>query len=121
MKMTKLDIKKFKGYVGYWIEYFGIYGWEVNVNLQDKEDNDEHNMAVTYFDILNRRADIELGYEWNQEITDKELNKTAFHEVLEVLFSRIRTIAASRFITDSEIDEELHNLIRTLEKVICDK
>ena len=78
-------------------------------------------MAITYFDILNRRADIELGNKWDQEITDKELYKTAFHEVLEILFARIRTIAKSRYITDSETGEEIHNLIRTFEKVSCDK
>ena len=43
----------------------------------------------------------------------------ARHEVLELLFARLRMLSASRFgVAPDDIDEEIHAVIRTLEKVL---
>ena len=63
-----------------------------------------------------------LSKTWdNVEPTDFEIRKSAFHEACEVLLYPLRYLAEARFLTDSEIDPEVHNVIRTLENVLFKK
>ena len=56
-----------------------------------------------------------------QEPTEYELRRTGFHEALELFFSKITSLAQSRSVTENDIEEETHNLIRTLENTIWEK
>lgn len=112
--MKKVDpFKYFKECVNRWVDYFGLYNWDVNVHEED--DDYDGNLAETYSNVENKRADIYLIMDWNDtEMTSHSLDETAFHEVLEVMLAEIRYIAGKRDIRFGEIDSAIHNIIRIL-------
>ena len=80
---------------------------------------DDDSLAYTRFNVPNRSISIVLAKNWGDRVvTDIEIDKTAFHEVCELLMMRIRFIAEARFLTDEETGEEIHNIIRILENVV---
>ena len=119
--MKKKDpFKYFEECVNRWVNYFGLYNWDVNVH-EDTDENDEA-MAETLSNVENKRADIYLIMDWNEtEMTEYSLNETAFHEVLEVMLSEIRYIAGRRDIRFGEIDSAIHSIIRILTEKIFKK
>ena len=116
--MNKIDpFKYFKGCVKRWVDYFGLHNWDVNVH----KDDDEYDGALAYtlYNIDNKRADIYLVMEWNgTKMTRHALDKTAFHEVVEVMLAEIRHLAGRRDIRFEEIDGAIHSIIRILTATI---
>ncbi len=105
--------KYYKDRVNYWVNYFGLYNWEVHVH--EDEDEFEGMLAYTCSNVDNKRADIYLVMDWNgTEMTRPELDSTAFHETLEVMLAEIRHIAEKRDIRFGEIDAAIHSIIRIL-------
>jgi len=111
--MKKQDpFKYFKQQVQYWVKFFGLYNWDVNIHKD--EDAVQDSLAYTATIVDNKRADIYLVLDWDgAEMTRYEL-KTAFHEVLEVMLAEIRYLAGKRDIRFEEIDSTIHNIIRIL-------
>lgn len=115
-KTTENDFKLLEKEGKKWIAFFGLKGWEINF-LHKNDDLDS--LGYTKFNYTNRIADVVLCKDWGKrKVTEKEIKKTAFHEICEVLMYRLRYIAESRFITDVETNEEIHNIIRILENTI---
>lgn len=112
--MKKKDpFKYFTDRVNHWADFFGLYNWDINVHAD--EDDDDNTLAETYSNIDNKRADIYLIMDWGDtEMTQYGLDKTAFHEVLEVMLAEIRYIAGKRDIRFGEIDAAIHSIIRIL-------
>ena len=110
----------FKECVKNWVDFFGLYNWEVGVHSE--EGNGDGSLAYTTFHVENKRADIFLCEDWDGlEKTDRELDKTAFHEVCEVLLLRIRYLAGKREFSYDELDGEIHSIIRILTAKIFEK
>ena len=110
--MKKIDpFKYFKERVDQWVNFFGLYNWDVNVHKD--EDEYDGNLAYTMFNVDNKRADIYLVMDW-VEMDRYGLNKTAFHEVVEVMLAEVRHIAGRRDIRLDEIDGAIHSIIRIL-------
>jgi hypothetical protein len=100
-----------------WIKIFGLIGWQVD--YEHDGDEKERNLAWCQTNILARRSTIGLVKNWaHQEVTTSEVKRCAFHEVCELLLSRMKIIAETRIIGTDEIAEENHNLIRILENVL---
>lgn len=119
---TQTHFNKFKKFVDKWIKNFGLLQWEIGCHHQDDEEDSENDLAYTTFVIDNRRADIFLTNEWCTEVTDDELEKTAFHEVCEVFLLNIRGIATRRInVSAEDIEGAIHEIIRTLETVVLEK
>ena len=116
-RINKKDFKLFQQEVHKWLERFGLKGW----NVYFEHINIPGSLAQTQFNIIERLAIFKLSTTWDIPPTPEEIKKTAFHEVCELLLSRIRIIAKSRFINEDEIDEEIHNIIRILENTIFPK
>ncbi|MBC2712046.1 MAG: hypothetical protein HGJ94_14000 [Desulfosarcina sp.] len=114
-KLTSAQIGIFKEECRYWIEKFGLVGWEIDITTGQFNDN----AAVISFDTVNRWAVIKLSDHWPQEkITDQELRITAYHEVYELLLSKFRSIVSSNTSQDKQdVDEQIHIVIRTLENL----
>ena len=110
----------FKAECAKWIEIFGLKGWRVVYDHSKYSESDLANMEAN---IAGRVATLNLEPEWKDThpVTDWDVKRSAFHEVCELLFSRIRIIAESRFIADDETGEEIHNLIRILENTVWGK
>ena len=119
MRTTAKHFEIFKKECERWQKAFGLLNWEFNF-YHSKED--ERSIATTECDNDNRVAFITLntGLE-DVEITNYEIKKSAFHEVMEVLLYSIRYIAEERYVNECEIDTEIHNIIRTLEHVVFEE
>lgn len=112
---TKEDFELFKKCIRYWIKHFGLYGWDVHLDHQTDKDS----LAYTSYNVPNRSVTIVLSKDWScTKVTDIQIDKTAFHEIGELLMMRLRFIAEARFISEEEVEEEVHNIIRILERVI---
>ena len=74
-------------------------------------------VATTNFDLNNRWARIRFNNEYTDNLTDKNLDSTAFHEVCELLLVSLRNMGEYGYSVNM-VDEEIHKVIRTLENVI---
>ena len=107
-------IKYFKSCVYKYIEFFGLFDWEVHIFYQDKPQA----RASCYCNIPGKIASICYS-EWviSKESTKKEINKVAFHEVCELFLSEISNYLEDRSLyTDEKVVNKLiHTIIRFLE------
>ena len=118
-KTTKRHFNVFCAEVIKFIDIFGLMGWEVNFEHRLYLNNAQ---AVCITDQEGRTCTMALATDWIAlKPTDLEVRKAAFHEVCELLLSRLNTFAKYRFVRESQIDEESHNLIRILERVVWKK
>jgi hypothetical protein len=110
MKSDRFGI--FKKECEKWINIYGLHGWNIRYNTMQ----DENNSGLCEFDLQNKMSTISLNTEKSEKDIDPKL--IAFHEVTELLLSKIRYLSSERFIQPDEVDEELHTLIRVLENVL---
>jgi hypothetical protein len=114
-RTTSKHFKIFKKEAELWISRFGLLNWRV-VYEHEKMDPNERFLATCASDIPARLATIALNTDWDPEkVTVYQLKRTAFHEVMELLLSRISYLGECRFLQDEEISEERHDLIRKFE------
>ena len=115
MKTTEKDFELFKKECQKWVDYFGLHGWDIFYKHKQKEDC----FGCIDYDTAKRNAVIYLSIEWEDEYYSPEkIRETAFHEICELLFARIKIINLNRFVGDDEMDEEIHNIIRILENKV---
>ncbi len=118
-KTTKRHFKLFCDEARKFIDIFGLAGWEVYFEHK-KYISDALALCVT--DQQGRTCTIALSTEWVElKPTDLEVRKAAFHEVCELLLSRLNTFAKDRFVRESQIDEESHSIIRTFERAFWEQ
>lgn len=117
-------IQFFTNEVQYYIEYFGLVDWKLFVNEIDKEEviKEKELCATCYVgDIENRTVAISYNKDWiDEENCLKTISQVAFHEVMELMLSKLNAFSNSRefFIPESIITEEIHKIIRTLENKV---
>lgn len=102
----------------YWIDYFGLKQWEVIfTNLEDRE-----NRATIGWKVVGRIAKINLATDWEEGteiVTPETVKKAAFHEICELLLSRLGMMAEGRICNNKDnTTEETHAIIRTIENTI---
>lgn len=115
---TKAHFEIFKAECRRWLDYFGLKGWDVFFE-HDNPENGESCFASCFYRLLGRNATFFLSKDWgHNEVTEQQVRRSAFHEVCELLLSRMKVLARSRFINEDEIEEEIHNLIRTFENTV---
>jgi len=118
MKTTKKHFELFKKECKKWIEFFGLKEWNVSYDwCTPVEDcvlawSNHHFSAKSSYLILSK--------EWRNTVpvTNEQVKKSAFHEVCEMMLFPLRYMSECRFLSDTEIDPEIHRLIRTFENVI---
>lgn len=116
VETTDKDFEIFKDECEKWIQYFGLLGWSV---LYSHEKIGKESMADIIFNVFNRAAVIRLNIERPEsEYTGDSIRKSAFHEVCELFLGRLTYMAETRFLADGGVEEETHNIIRTLENKI---
>ena len=116
--LNEKHFKIFKTEFSYWVDQLGLKGWEFIYKHIELEDARAQIMPGQ----TGRVVIVLLSKKWpGQEPTEYELCRTGFHEALELLFSKITHLANERSITENDIEEETHNLIRTLENVVWEK
>jgi len=114
MKTTTKDFKLFKYECKIWIEYFGLKEWDIC--YEHKETGDSK--AECHFDILNLSADLVLSIDWEASIiNDLNIRQVAFHEVCELMLSKISSRMDEYFNAD-ENSKFIHEVIRRLENSV---
>lgn len=100
-----------------WVNILGLMGWEIFYSHKPVKESSRANAS---YHVMGRIATLNLEPVWKDSdvSSDDEIRRIAFHEVCEVLMARIAIIGKDRYISESEIDEEVHNVIRTLENVL---
>lgn len=115
VELTDSDFELFKSHCESWLGFFGLFGWRVYYFFEECDGA----YAEVRCDIIGRVASITLNKKVAKRDFDQHsLDRTAFHEVCEILFARVKSINNARYVADDEMEEEIHHLIRTLENVV---
>jgi len=119
-KKYELTLKNFVKYIKYcqkWIPRLGLVSWSIEYNLFDKEECDDIDgmKAMVYYNCIGRVATIILNKSWNEEPTDKRLERSAVHELMELLLKPLSILADA---SDKTIEAEEHKIIRVFENVL---
>jgi len=118
-KTSKRHFKLFCDEARKFMDIFGLMGWEVYFEHKQYLSNEQ---ALCITDQQGRTCTMALSTHWVAlKPTDLEVRKAAFHEVCELLLSRLNTFSKQRFVEESQIDEESRNIIRILERVLWEK
>lgn len=111
MKTALKDFETFVKECQRWVDFWGLHTWRVAYKHKKMKENN----GDADWNRSGRVAVIRLS----KDIDSKEqLKMTAFHEIDELRFSRIRDLAMMRFCTEQDIDEAIHELIRQDENLI---
>ena len=117
-ELTEEHFEVFKNEFMYWVDELGMKGWEFIFKLIELTDARAQCMPGQ----RGRVVVVCLNTVWEgQEVTEYELRRTGYHEALELFLSKMTHLAQERSVTDAEIEEETHNLIRTLENAMWEK
>jgi len=113
-KTTDYDFAKFKHEVEYWIDKFGLKEIELTIG-HDQTDDDARAFACS--DTESKTCQIVLQKNWNLIPENEEIERIAFHEVIETLLGDLWFHAMNRFSTELEMESARHAIIRRLENV----
>jgi hypothetical protein len=112
--LTEDHYEMFQDEFQYWVNMYGLKGWELHFSF-DKETGEDARAQI-FRDHDARITIVMLATKWQGcEPTEYNIRKCAFHEASELLLSKINDLTRSRCVTDKQIEEEIHNLIRVLE------
>ena len=118
---TEQFFQAFKDEASKWIQRFGLVSWEVNfVLLGDDEcqnETEKDGAALCSTMSLNRSCDIILRKTWGIAPTEYLIRRSAYHEVFELLLSRLGHLAFHPKASEDDWEEEIHVVIRTMENV----
>ena len=87
----------------------------LEVVLKELEDDDQFVLSETLVNPENKWITIYVNKEWTP--TDEQLNRTALHEMLEVLLWDLRASLLKRYCWDTVV-AMVHRVIRTMENII---
>jgi hypothetical protein len=113
-ELTDEHFELFKEEFIYWTKIFGLVGWEFHFVFDEKTSEDAR--AQIFRDHDSRITIVMLATKWQgSEPTEFNISKCAYHEAAELLLSKMNDLIRSRSVSDRQIEEETHNLIRILE------
>ena len=119
--LTDEHMQVFRGQVQQDIRTFGLLDWLIDFDWIDDQDNNA--LAQVKTDTASKTALFQLNECWTENPTTKKLRRVAYHEVLELMFSSLCTIARldENEVTpagkDYLLERERHTIIRRLENV----
>lgn len=118
--MNKIKFNYYKDCVKYFLNYFGLLQWEVHFYYEAL--NPDARSSVEWGELRGRIACFYINPEWIEEkdLSNGEIKRVAFHEVIELLLCELRHLAnhpeESR--TYDLVDKEVHSVIRVLENTL---
>ena len=108
---------QFNDRMKYWQRQFNLMDYEL-APVTHAEIEDEPAQTIVS-DVIwhhcNRWARVRINKEWKD--TKREINRVAFHEMLELRLGKLRDMAGAKYSFD-EVDEQIHIVIRVLENLI---
>jgi len=126
-KRLNKNIKFFKKCLDEAIEFFGMYSYEFDLCVLDKEKCIKMRATANWWSLENtpnadqRIFSVCYSEEWlSKESNKKEIRTTAFHEILECMFYRLVDFSLNQnhVVSEREVDSEVHKIIRTFENKV---
>ena len=116
-RTTKDHFSFFEKECQFWIDFYGLADWHVYFRHSDKH---KENLAYTAVEHKSKSAVIFMTITWAKEdITNNLIAVSAHHEVCEIMNSKLRDLATSRYVAnEDEIDEANHEIITRLQNSI---
>lgn len=117
MKLPDKDFEVFQAEALRWIEAFGLKDWEVGFSFDDQ--NPDCRATCSCSDLGSRICCLGLTRTWPSRPTTADLQRCAFHEVLELLLMPMRLKLQDILeVSTPLLDKETHRIIRILENVV---
>jgi len=120
---TKEKIAYFTSECQRFIDFFGLHEWQIYFG--EHEDSSARSMCFTSGITDNVYGDgmmTELSYnkDWLNSAGKNEISVCAFHEIMELLLSKLRDYSTndSFIVSQREVDDEVHRIIRRFENKI---
>lgn len=114
---TEEDFEAFVDEAKFWIARFGLKGWGIDFKVEDIGSR-----AILRMNVSGRRAVVSLAKDFGGGFTKKDVRRSAFHEVCELLLARTWDVALKRDLTPDQrrdaLEEAQHEVIRILENTI---
>ena len=116
--LSKKDFKKFVKYCEYWKKALNLLNWKIYYSFSSIE-----HLAQVEINYSGRNATITLSTVWempgNTLINiEEELERTALHEILELLLSPLEYLASDRKWDAEEYRRNMHEIIRVFENIL---
>jgi hypothetical protein len=124
IKTRETNINLFKKYVNKYINFFGMFDWEINFAICHEKNADA---SCAYYRLdeagegCGQTVTFRYSLDWiDSNVEEDEIERTAFHEVLELLLSKLRDFSSYKdvHISDREVDNEIHRVIRIFENKV---
>ena len=118
--MTKTKLAKYVKRLKVWQRKLNLMDYEL-LSVLSTPIEDEPNQTITSsisWNHSNRWVSIKINEDWDE--ADKDLDRIAFHEMLELRLSKLRDMASDKHNWD-DVDEQIHIVIRSLENMVFNK
>jgi len=113
---TAEHFEVFKAQVQKELDRFGLKSWSVFIAHEDLNGDCLANVS---FNWKSKAATIALNKDWGEtEITDHQLRRSAFHEVMELLLAPLYCLGFDAGARQYDLKREDHSIIHTLENVV---
>jgi len=115
-RTTGEHFKIFQEEAWYWIQRFGLKGWNIHYT---HENTDNESFATCAHNVSGRVVTLNLEKDWEDFlVTERQVRQSAFHEVIHILLARLRWLAIERAVGIGDVDQEIETIIRTLENAV---
>ena len=112
---TKAQFHEFIKHCERYRAKLSLWGWQIYYRHLKTGDA----YATTNIDLPTRTVTVKFATELDESDFEKNwIEKTAKHEMIHVFTGRLAEIAASRFVSDSELEEATEELVFELEHLI---
>lgn len=111
-ELNNTDYKIFKEEILFWQNYYGLKTYEIatffeNIGNFRAEATTDHESMISVV-ILNKKWDATIPDDYN-------IRKAAYHEICEIMLSKLVEIARSRTTTSEQIEQVTHEIIKIME------
>ena len=108
------DYSYFQKRFQHWAGFYGLHEWKIYFKHEDIEN------AYAYICIsaIGRCCTVYLAINWPQKPLKEKLDESAFHEATHLLLGKIDILSRDRYISEDQINNEIHGIVRILERVI---
>jgi len=118
---TKADFELYKKEADKWVDFFQLRSWHVNYDHAEPPDDLDGCWGWCETAWKDRVCTLGLSLDWKEsKVTKERIKIMAFHEVCELLLSRLRIEALVDVseVRRDEIIEQTHAIIRRLEHAV---
>ena len=114
-KITKPVFRKFAERVNYYADTMSLRDWELEVEIGAEKTQNRASCGSFFED---KYCKIIIDPTWDVEPTDELIDRTAHHEVCELLLAPLDALMKERFVTLPQINEARHSVIMRLQNCL---